>query len=462
MNLQLQAQRGQYCSTSHTAAVGVLHPTHRRYQCMRSTNSSSLHLPASNSAVMGISIRKSRICVSTGSSRPLTSTQEDQQSATHGHVVHTDALIIGGGPAGLAAAMMLAKRGWRVTVAERQAEVSYADPDRSYVYAIDGRGRVFTDAFGLTGKLADAGVDTKAVEVNRVFPSGKVVSARQSIKDEARVVYWLPRMNFVSLLEHCVTEGDFAPYVTLATNTEATDIRRLPNSSSSSSGKAKQVQVTLRNSVTSETQRVVPKLLLGCDGMKSLVRHSLLEWAAEDDTMGASSAAAHGSSGSGSSSKFSMAEYPSLSTDLRFKVLQLLPNPAMKDGTVLRNPSFCLLAGRKSKSIGGPPLRLGLLPIKDESVGRTANLITLPDHPVWRVSDAATLYKVFEEAFPQADWRALVPEPVMAKFAASRGGQFPAPQHSRGLSLLVSTEAAPGAAAPDAAAIKGTGGAAAG
>jgi hypothetical protein len=60
------------------------------------------------------------------------------------------------------------------------------------VYAIDGRGRVFTDAYGLTSKLADAGVDTKAVEVNRVFPSGKVVNARQVIKDEARVVYWLP------------------------------------------------------------------------------------------------------------------------------------------------------------------------------------------------------------------------------------------------------------------------------
>eukprot|EP00882_Tetradesmus_deserticola_P005981 GHRQ01006298.1.p1 GENE.GHRQ01006298.1~~GHRQ01006298.1.p1 ORF type:complete len:342 (+),score=172.70 GHRQ01006298.1:94-1026(+) len=152
-----------------------------------------------------------------------------------------------------------------------------------------------------------------------------------------------------------------------------------------------------------------------------------------------------------------MAEYPSLSTDLRFKVLQLPPNPAVRDGTVLRNPSFCVLPGRKSKTIGGSPLRLGLLPIKDEGAGRTANLITLPDHPVWGVSDAATLYKVFDEAFPQADWRALVPEPVMAKFAASRGGQFPAPQHSRGLSLLLSAESQQQPAAPGAAAVKGSG-----
>jgi 2-polyprenyl-6-methoxyphenol hydroxylase-like FAD-dependent oxidoreductase len=212
-------------------------------------------------------------------------------------------------------------------------------------------------------------------------------------------------MNFVRLLEYRVKEPDFAPYITLITNTEATDIQRLPNSSSSSG--AQHTEVTLRNTVTGNTQRFVPKLLLGCDGMNSIVRQSMQQWSAQDT--GPTSAA------SSSSSRFSMAEYPSLSTDLRFKVLQLPPNPAMRDGTVLRNPSFCLLAGQKAKSIGGPPLRLGLLPIKDESVGRTANLITLPDHPVWKVTDAATLYKVFEEAFPQADWRALVPESVMAK-----------------------------------------------
>jgi hypothetical protein len=71
------------------------------------------------------------------------------------------------------------------------------------VYAIDGRGRVFTDAFGLTGKLAEAGVDTKAIEVNRVFPSGKVVNARQVVKDEARVVYWLPVSDILTRVGTC-------------------------------------------------------------------------------------------------------------------------------------------------------------------------------------------------------------------------------------------------------------------
>ena len=92
---------------------------------------------------------------------------------------------------------MFAKRGCRVTVAERNSEVTYSDPDRSYVYAIDGRGRQFTDKYDITPKLADASVDALDVSVTRVFPSGKSVTRRQVIKDERRLVYWLPRSRCV-------------------------------------------------------------------------------------------------------------------------------------------------------------------------------------------------------------------------------------------------------------------------
>lgn len=106
-------------------------------------------------------------------------------------------LLYSGGPAGLASAIMFAKRGCKVTVAERNSDVTYSDPDRSYVYAIDGRGRQFTDQYDITPKLADASVSALDVNVTRVFPNGKSVSKRQVIKDEKRLMYWLPRSRCV-------------------------------------------------------------------------------------------------------------------------------------------------------------------------------------------------------------------------------------------------------------------------
>lgn len=64
------------------------------------------------------------------------------------------------------------------------------------------------------------------------------------------------------------------------------------------------------------------------------------------------------------------------------------------------------------------------------------------------------------QAFPQANWRQLVPQTVMEKFAASQGGSFPAPQYSDGLTMALAAtgpeqHAAPGSSGGKA--LKGTG-----
>jgi 2-polyprenyl-6-methoxyphenol hydroxylase-like FAD-dependent oxidoreductase len=60
-------------------------------------------------------------------------------------------LIVGGGPSGLATALMLALRGWtNITVLEKRPAADYYEPDKSFNYLIDGRGQKMTDFLGLT------------------------------------------------------------------------------------------------------------------------------------------------------------------------------------------------------------------------------------------------------------------------------------------------------------------------
>lgn len=55
---------------------------------------------------------------------------------------HQNVLIVGGRPAGLATALMLAKRGWtNITVLEKRPTADYYEPDKSFNYLIDGRGQ---------------------------------------------------------------------------------------------------------------------------------------------------------------------------------------------------------------------------------------------------------------------------------------------------------------------------------
>ena len=81
-----------------------------------------------------------------------------QPTITESSTARTNVTIVGGGPAGLATALMLAKRGWTdITVLEQRTAADYYEPDKSYNYLIDGRGQQLTDLLGLTESLADLG-----------------------------------------------------------------------------------------------------------------------------------------------------------------------------------------------------------------------------------------------------------------------------------------------------------------
>ena len=70
--------------------------------------------------------------------------------------IKLDVLIVGGGPAGLAAATSLSTAGLSVTLVE--SRVARFETARAYLYLVDRRGQRWTEDAGLTQTLCDAGV----------------------------------------------------------------------------------------------------------------------------------------------------------------------------------------------------------------------------------------------------------------------------------------------------------------
>eukprot|EP01025_Chloroclados_australasicus_P027029 TRINITY_DN2681_c0_g1_i3.p1 TRINITY_DN2681_c0_g1~~TRINITY_DN2681_c0_g1_i3.p1 ORF type:complete len:152 (+),score=11.52 TRINITY_DN2681_c0_g1_i3:181-636(+) len=68
-------------------------------------------------------------------------------------------VVIGGGPAGLAAALMLAKRGWKdIIILEELSKEQYFQYDRSYASGVDTRGQQLFHLLDIYEKLQEYGV----------------------------------------------------------------------------------------------------------------------------------------------------------------------------------------------------------------------------------------------------------------------------------------------------------------
>jgi hypothetical protein len=199
-------------------------------------------------------------------------------------------------------------------------------------------------------------------------------------QDPSRTNHWLPRAAFTRLLARAVRSPPYSGRVTIETSSAVKALRRGPGG----------VEVVVAGPGGEVVYK--PQLVLGCDGANSAVRAALREWAAGDAAL----REAYGS--------FETTSLPCLSAGLRFKVLPLPANPALKDGEALENPGFVLLQGGPAKALGrATPIRLGLLPFKEPDMPRTGNLIT--EDGAWRAGRGmAQLAAVGAAARPPSCW----------------------------------------------------------
>ena len=81
-------------------------------------------------------------------------------------------------------------------------------------------------------------------------------------------------------------------------------------------------------------------------------------------------------------------------------------------------------------------IRLGLLPMKDNTSIRPANVIARPNHDVWKITDGESMRAWFEKSFPRFPFQKgshMVPQAEWDRFAKADALQFPSCQYSPGL-----------------------------
>lgn len=315
-------------------------------------------------------------------------------------------LIVGGGPTGLATALMLAKRGWKnITVLEKRTSADYYEPDKSFNYLIDGRGQKFTDLLGLSDRLAEIGVPNTEFYLTQIKADGSRKTLKlPQVDPNRKTAYWMQRKTFVSFLYEEI-ERNWQEAIEILFNAQCLQIDRQEN-----------LKVIAKNGDGEEIE-FEPSFLIGCDGINSIVRNTLKQWDNSD--------------------KFEMKYFPSHSSGLKYKVLTLPPKFPLDRHEEERSVSTMAYAIGSVFKDTRRSLRLGILPFKNPDEPRTANIITKPNHQIWELKTGEEVFNFLERAFPQLPIDKIVSPQEADRFAKSEGGEFPQPQYCSGLHYLL-------------------------
>ena len=329
-----------------------------------------------------------------------------------------DVVIAGGGPAGLAAATSLASSGLSVTVVERRGTASEFEVQRAYLYLLDRRGQQWTDRHNLTGIVRERGVLNKGYTITRAFPNEKgAVTVEPMLAGEASAsAIWVPRATLLEVFANAAVDS-------------GAKLQYGKSVKSISKGEpGGRVRVELDDGAL-----LRPRLLLGCDGIESRVRNTLKDW-------------------SGDVERFDPVVLPSASSGLQYKMLLVPPSFELcnlslaigyEDGQPLASAPIVtqpqsaytvpsLQTARRER------LRLGLLPSRDPSLPRTANIIKPSDHRIWTMRTGDELLAFLGASFPQIDdISQLVSSDEADAFVKASPGVFPAPQYVRTLATEV-------------------------
>jgi 2-polyprenyl-6-methoxyphenol hydroxylase-like FAD-dependent oxidoreductase len=321
---------------------------------------------------------------------------------------HRQILICGGGPAGLAAALLFADLGWdEIILVERRDGPADFEPNKAFNYQIDPRGQQLLSKIGVAPMLERYGVANDDFKLGIVGPDGSLKQREPPIINPLRGrCYWIRRASFQQMLFDAIaSRGD--PRIRLLYSHKFTGLVDLPDGRVAASVVGP----------GGETLSLTPDLILGCDGLASQVRTAV--------TTRPDVPAGH----------FAMVEHPSRSSGLAYKVLALPPTLSVRSATgvtTLDDHRLAYLIASAPKP-ANEALQLAAFPVASNDEPRSANIIRKPDHRLWTLKTVDSLFAFLEKSLPQLDVRALISVEQAETFLGIDPGRFPIPQYARHL-----------------------------
>jgi kynurenine 3-monooxygenase len=281
-------------------------------------------------------------------------------------------IIIGAGPVGLSAALVLQKRGWKATVIERSKDI-LMDNSKAYQYLLDGRGQRITDYLNITWRVATNSISTNQPDVSprltEILVSGEIRQTPfPAIPSAAGVPkYWIPRSQMLSVLLQSIETANFVHSdnpIKIIPDCNCVGLHISPSD--------KQINVLAIN-CNNDSVTLQADLVLACDGIHSTVRSALCN--------------------TPDGYKYSLTVTSSDAAGLQYKML------TVKNGSMgVDDSAFCAVRGTGCTPL--TRLQLGLLPVA-KGLRRTANIIALPGHQVWKANTIGALQEYLMRMFPQ-------------------------------------------------------------
>ena len=322
---------------------------------------------------------------------------------------------------------------YNVTVLEKTSgatAVQTYDPTRAFLYNVNPRGLEWIEQHPrVMERLLDKGYSPESgmgTFVNVPAEPDKAIKTTSLRGDMANKTFdqvkrsvWIARHQMVQILkDSCVeqsakgiTSGNDVGYIEICDGKTVTNVQQVEDGTC--------LLVDCEDGTSFPAQLVV-----AADGVDSAVRNCL--------SQPKPSSWLHSKAES-----FRMKKYVTPSTGLRLKALQLPPDFQIPDENGIgQETTSTNIYFMESVNQGSKDIRLGLLPSKDPTLVRPANVVTRPDHELWSFRDGPSIKSYIQKSFPRFAWDTIIPDDAeWERFAQAKGTSYPAAQYCPGIAV---------------------------